>query len=106
VFRKLQYDPQRDFQPITIVDEIPLTCVVHPSLRVRTIAELVAVAKAKPGELRFASAGNGSMPHLATELFLRRADIQMTHVPFKGGALGLNALFPQDVICCVSPFPR
>ena len=97
VFTKLPYDPLRDFQPVTKVGDIPLTCAVHPSLRITTLQDFVAAAKAKPGELRFASAGNGSMLHLATELFAKRAGIKLTHVPYKGGSLGLNALLSNEV---------
>ncbi len=103
VFKKLPYDPQRDFQPITKIGDIPLTCAVHPSLRIATLRDLVAAAKAKPGELRFASAGNGSMLHLATELLAKNAGIKLTHVPFKGSALGVIALFANDVnLLCIT----
>lgn len=97
VFSRLSYDTLRDFQPVTKVGDIPLTCAVHPSLRITTLQDFVAAAKAKPGELRFASAGNGSMLHLATELFAKRAGIKLTHVPYKGGGLGLNALLSNEV---------
>ena len=97
IFSKLPYDPLRDFQPVTKVGDIPLTCAVHPSLRITTLQDFVAAAKAKPAHLRFASAGNGSMLHLATELFAKRAGIQLTHVPYKGGGLGLNALLSNEV---------
>lgn len=97
VFSRLSYDPLRDFQPVTKVGDIPLTCAVHPSLRITTLQDFVSAAKAKPGELRFASAGNGSMLHLATELFAKRAGIKLTHVPYKGGSLGLNALLSNEV---------
>ena len=97
VFSRLPYDPLRDFQPITKVGDIPLTCAVHPGLRATTLQDFVTAAKAKPGALRFASAGNGSMLHLATELFAKRAGIKLTHVPYKGGALGLTALVSNEV---------
>ena len=97
VFSKLPYDPLRDFQPVTKVGDIPLTCAAHPSLRITTLPDFVAAAKARPGELRYASAGNGSMLHLATELFAKRAGIKLTHVPYKGGSLGLNALLSNEV---------
>jgi tripartite-type tricarboxylate transporter receptor subunit TctC len=97
MFSRLPYDPLRDFQPVTKVGDIPLTCAVHSSLRITTLHDFVAAAKSKPGELRFASAGNGSMLHLATELFAKRAGIKLTHVPYKGGSLGLNALLSNEV---------
>jgi tripartite-type tricarboxylate transporter receptor subunit TctC len=97
VFKKLPYNPLRDFQPVTKVGDIPLTCAAHPSLRVTTLKDFVAAAKAKPGELSFASAGNGSMIQLATELFAQRAGIKLTHIPYKGGNLALNALVSNQV---------
>jgi tripartite-type tricarboxylate transporter receptor subunit TctC len=97
VFKKLPYDPFRDFQPVTKIGDIPLTCAVHPSLRTATLQDFVATARSKPEELRFASAGNGSMLHLATELFAQRAGIKLTHVPYKGGSLALNALLSNQV---------
>ena len=93
----LPYDPARDFQPISKVGNIPLMCAVHPGLRVSTLKEFIALAKTKPGELRYGSAGNGSMLHLATALLARRAGIEMTHIPYKGGSLALNALLSNEV---------
>ncbi len=97
VFRKLPYDPLRDFQPITKVGNIPLICAVHPSLRVSTLKEFIALATTKPGAMRYGSAGNGSMLHLATALLAHRAQIEMTHIPYKGGSLALNALLSNEV---------
>ena len=97
IFRSLPYAPLRDFQPITKVGDIPLTCAVHPSLRINTLPQFVAAAKARPGEYRYASAGNGSMLHLATELLAQSAGIRLTHVPYKGGSLGLNAVLANEV---------
>ena len=97
VFRKLPYDPARDFQPVSKVGNIPLMCAAHPSLRVATLKEFIALAKTKLGELRYGSAGNGSMLHLATALLARRAGIEMTHIPYKGGSLALNALLSNEV---------
>jgi tripartite-type tricarboxylate transporter receptor subunit TctC len=97
IFRKLPYDPQRDFHAITKIADIPLTCAAHPGLRVANLKELVATAHNKPGAIRYSSAGNGSMTHLAVELLARRAGITLTHVPFKGGGLALNALLGSEV---------
>lgn len=103
IFKKLPYDSLRDFQPITKIADIPLTCAVHPSLGVSSLKDLVAKAKAKPGETLYGSAGNGSMLHLATELLARRTGIVLTHVPFKGGSLALNALISNQVnLLCMS----
>lgn len=97
LFKKLPYDTLRDFQPVTKIADIPLTCAAPPSLGVSSLKDLVALAKAKPGEIFYGSAGNGSMLHLATELFARRAGIALTHVPFKGGSLALTALLSNQV---------
>lgn len=103
VFRKLPYDPMRDFAPVTKVADIPLMCAAHPSLRIVSLKDLEAVAKAKPGQLRYASAGNGSMLHLATELLARQAGIALTHVPYKGGAAAVAALQSNEVnVLCMT----
>ncbi len=80
----LPYDPQRDFSPVTLFASIPLLLVVHPSLPVRTPRELVALAKAKPAQLHYGSAGNGSALHLAGEMFNSIAQIKLVHIPYKG----------------------
>jgi tripartite-type tricarboxylate transporter receptor subunit TctC len=86
---KLPYDPVRDFTPITLIAASPNLLVVHPSLPVRTIRDLVALAKAKPGTIVYASSGNGSPGHLATEYFKKVAKIDMIHVPYKGASPAL-----------------
>ncbi len=92
LYPKLPYHPVRDFAPITLVANLPFILVVHPSLPVNNVAELVALAKAKPGQINYASVGNGSAVHLATELFKTRAAIDLVHVPYKGSAPALNGL--------------
>ena len=82
---KLNFDPVTDITPIIQIAQAPLFVVVHPSLPVTTTRDLIALAKAKPGKLNFASAGQGSMPHLAAELFASMAGIKMNHVPYRGG---------------------
>lgn len=86
VYRKLGYDPLRDLTPVALVAIAPYIFVVHPSLPAKTIPELIALAKRRPGELLFASAGTGSTPHLCTELLMSMTGIKMTHLPYKGGA--------------------
>jgi tripartite-type tricarboxylate transporter receptor subunit TctC len=83
--RKPPYDPTRDFTPVSLVATAPLMVTVHPSLPVRSVKELIALAKARPGQLLYASNGQGSFSHLTTEMFSRAAGIEMTHVPYKGG---------------------
>lgn len=82
--RKLPFDPVRDFAPVTMLAAGPLLLVVHPSLPAHTVKELIALAKAKPGMLTVASAGNGTPPHLAVELFKSMTRVDMVHVPYKG----------------------
>ena len=94
--RKLPYDSVRDFAAITLFASSPLLLVAHLSLPVRTTKELLALAKARPGELNYASAGNGSPTHLGMELF-RSAGAVMTHVPYKGAAPGLTDLLGGQV---------
>jgi tripartite-type tricarboxylate transporter receptor subunit TctC len=85
LYSRLAYDPTRDFAPVTLVVETPNIFVVHPSLPVKNVKELVALARARPGELTFASAGSGTSQHLAGELLRSMARINITHVPYKGG---------------------
>src|ERR671937_665747 len=82
---KLPYDPIKGFTPISILASGPNVVTVHPSLPVNSIKDLVALAKQKPGELQYASAGVGSFQHLGGELFKLEAGVNMLHVPFKGG---------------------
>jgi len=82
--KKLPYDPINDYTPITQVTSAPNILVVHPSLPARSVKELVALAKARPGQLDYASSGNGSTQHLTGALFCKMAGIQMTHIPYRG----------------------
>ena len=84
LMRKLPYDPVRDFTPITLIALSPSLLVVHPSLPVHTIKDLVALARAKPGAINYASAGSGSPGHLAAEYFKTIAKIDVVHIPYKG----------------------
>src|SRR5437899_6086691 len=84
LFRNLPFDPVADFAPVTLVASTPNILVVHPSTPARTVKEVVALAKAKPGTLNFASAGVGSSSHLAGELFRILAGADIVHVPYKG----------------------
>jgi len=84
LYSKLPFDAVRDFAPVTMLVSGPGLLVVHPSLPVKTVKELIALAKGKPGQLNYASAGNGTPPHLAGELFKSMAGVDMVHVPYKG----------------------
>jgi len=84
LYSKLPYDPGRDFTPVTQLNSQPNVVVVPPSFAGNSVKDLIALAKAKPGELTFASPGAGSAPHLAAEMFQRAAGVSMIHVPYKG----------------------
>ena len=84
LYTKLPYDPGRDFTPVTQLNSQPNVVVVPPSFAGNSVKDLIALAKAKPGELTFASPGAGSAPHLAAEMFQRAAGVSMIHVPYKG----------------------
>ena len=86
LFSKLPFDPARDFDPVTSLISALNLLVVHPSLPVKSVKELVALAKARPGQLKFASSSHGNTDHLAGELFKSLAGVDMVHVPYKGGA--------------------
>lgn len=87
VYPKLGYDPVKDLAPVARFAVIPYVLVVNPSVPAASIKDLIALAKARPGQLNFASSGNGSLPHLSGELLKITAQIDMVHVPYKGGAL-------------------
>jgi len=95
--KKLPYDPLKDFAAVSLVGTAPSMLVVHPSLPVKTVKDLIALARAKPGQLNFASAGVGTPPHLAGELFKSMAGVDMTHVPYKGGGPALNDLLGGQI---------
>ena len=86
VYPKLPFDTARDFAAVSMLVAAPLILVTHPSLPVKNVRELVALARARPGQLLYGSAGNGSAFHMAGELFKLMAQVDMTHVPYKGGA--------------------
>lgn len=83
--RKLPYDSERDFAPVSLVATVTQVLLVHPSVPARSVKELIALAKAKPGALNYASGGNASSGHLACELLMHRTGIRMVHIPYKGG---------------------
>lgn len=86
IYKKLPYDSERDLAPVTLASTATQILVVNPSLGVNTVADLIKMAQAKPGELNFGSSGNGGGPHLAGELFNLMAKTRMTHVPYKGAS--------------------
>jgi tripartite-type tricarboxylate transporter receptor subunit TctC len=86
VFHDLSVNPQKDFIPITLVADVPSILIANPSVPVNTVADLVALAKAKPGELNFASPGSSTLNRLEMEHFMKLADVKIVHIPYKGGA--------------------
>src|ERR1700674_2390198 len=94
---KVAYDVARDFAPVTLVATVPEMLVVTSNVPAKNMAELVALAKAQPGKLNYASAGVGGLPHLAGELFKLAANIDVVHVPYRGAAPAINDLLGQQV---------
>ncbi len=90
MYKKLQYDPVKDLIPISLVARIPMVLVVHPSLPVTSLADLLALAKAKPGQLNYGSGGPGSSHHMVTEMFRTATGIDIAHVPYNGSAPAMN----------------
>ncbi len=96
---KLPYDPVRDMQPVTQLSQGPYVVAVHPSLPVKNIRELVALAESKPGTINYASSGNGANLHLVTELFMHMTGTKMVHIPYKGtGPAILDTLAGQTML--------
>ena len=96
-YKKMNYDTLRSFAPITQLVASPSVLMVNATLPVRTVSELIALGKAKPGTLSFASSGNGGSPHLGGELLKMRTGMDMIHVPYKGTAPAMNALLSGEV---------
>ena len=92
VRKKLPFDVEKDFAPITQLVDLPHFLVVHPSVQATSVKELIALAKAKPGELNYASSGIATSTHMAAELFFYMTGTKMVHVPFKGGGPGIIAM--------------
>lgn len=92
LYKKLPYDTVKDFAPVGLLVSVPNILVVNPGVPVKSVPELIALAKAKPGALNYGSAGNGSSPHLAGELFKAMAGLEIVRVSYRGGALALTDL--------------
>ena len=84
LYKKVPYDPVKDFAPVTVAVSSASIIVVHPSVPARTVKELIAFARARPGQMNYASAGSGTYPHMTMELFLSMAKLKMVHIPYKG----------------------
>src|SRR5882672_11344834 len=105
LYARIPYDPHKDFAPISLMCSAPHILAVHPSVPAGTAMELVALAKAKPGDLSFASAGRGTPAHLAGELFKLAFDLDITHVPFTGGGPAMTATLGGHTPIIVSALP-
>jgi len=97
LYKKLSYDPVRDFRMLAIMTDAPVVMEVHPSVPARTVAEFVAYAKQNPGKINFGSAGTGGTIHLAGEMFRQITGIEMTHVPYKGAGPALADLLAGNI---------
>ncbi len=96
LYRKLGYDLVKDFAPITLLAATPNILVVHPSVAAKSVKELIALAKAKPGQFNYASSGSGSSAHLAGELFKNLAGVDLVHIPYKGGGPAVISLIAGE----------
>ncbi len=90
LYKRLAYDPTKDFSPLMLIATVPFVLTVNPSLGVNSVKELIALAKAKPGDLAFASAGVGAVHHIYAELLMHMTGIKMRHVPYRGGGQAIN----------------
>ncbi|MCC6533491.1 MAG: tripartite tricarboxylate transporter substrate binding protein [Burkholderiales bacterium] len=103
--KKLPYDSVKDFAPVSLMAEVPSALVVHPVLPVRNVAELIALAKARPGELNYSSPGRGTLGHLAAALFSSMAGVKMVHVAYKGAGPALVDLIAGHVQLLFAALP-
>jgi len=97
IYKQMPYDPIKDFTPVMRLAEGPYVLTVHPSLPVKSVSELIALAKAKPGEIDYASSGNGSSQHLVGALFCSMAGVKLNHVPYKGSNQAMNDVLGGQV---------
>ena len=102
LYKKVSYDPVRDFAPITLAATAPNIFIVNPSVPAKTLAELIALARAKPGQLSYGTPGVGTSPHMSTELMKSMAGIDLQHVPYKGTAPALTDVIGGQICCMFS----
>ena len=103
LYTKLPFDFQRDFAPVALAAAAPNVLVIHPSVPAKSVAELVTLAKSRPGQLNFASSGTGTAPHLSGELFNAMAGVKLAHVPYKGSPQAVTDLVAGEVALMFSP---
>ncbi len=106
LYSRLHFDAARDFTPVSRLTEIATMLIVHPQLPVRSVPELLAYARAHPGKLNYASAGNGTTSHLAAEMFKTQAGLDIVHVPYRGGALAMTDLIGGQVQMMIEVMPN
>jgi tripartite-type tricarboxylate transporter receptor subunit TctC len=105
LFSKLPYDPIRDFAPVSLIMEAEGLLVVHPSVPARSVKDLIALARSRPGQLSYASAGHGTAAHLAGELFKSMAKVDMVHVPYKGNVPAITDLIAGQTSLLFATMP-
>src|SRR5271169_580727 len=105
LYRNVGYDPRKDFAPIGMIGHAPTSLVVHPSFPAKTVAELIAYAKANPGKINFGSAGVGTVGHITGEYFARAAGIKLVHIPYKGTSPALSDLLGGHIPMAFAPIP-
>ena len=105
LYKTLPYDPVKDFAPVTLIAMVPNVLVVGPAMPTRTVAEFIALAKAKPGKFDYGSGGNGSAAHLATEYFKLTAGVDLQHIPYKGTAPALADLLGGQIALMITGLP-
>jgi tripartite-type tricarboxylate transporter receptor subunit TctC len=106
IYRKLPYDTIKDLAPISLLMHTPYVLAVHPSMPTKSVVELIRLAKARPGQIIYGSAGAGTITHFTVELFRSLAKIDILHVPFKGGAPSLQALMSGEVQMVMNVMPE
>jgi len=105
LYAKMPFDTAKDLVPITLIAMTPTSLIVHPSVKAGSLKELLTLARANPGRLRYASAGNGSINHLSAELFKMLEKVDLIHVPYKGGGPGLIAVVANEVDMMIISVP-
>ncbi len=105
LYRRLPYDSVRDFTPVTLIAASPLMLLVHPSLPVKSVKDLIALARKRPGEISHGSSGNGTIVHLAAEMLKSMADVKMVHVPYKGSPQAVAGLLNGEVAVSFATLP-
>jgi tripartite-type tricarboxylate transporter receptor subunit TctC len=104
LYKKLPYDPLKDYEPITLLASGPYILLVHPSLPVKSVKDLIALARTRPNQITYASSGSGSGGHLANELLNSMANVKMLHIPYKGGGQALTAVLAGEAQVLFSPY--